>query len=289
MSLFIFYPSKMNSLFTDPLIHIKDKDTAERKIKNFRLDKLQIVSDFDNTITQDNGDCSWSLFPKSGMLPEEYVTEEANLYDYYYPLELDHSLSFADKDILMRKWWMEALGLFIKYKLHISVIDKIIQKDSFVDFRHWMKEFMDISATLNIPFIILSAWITNTINEFLSYKEAQFDNIHIVSNELKFDNDWFCVGINKDIIIHSENKDEHDMPAQIQEMVKWKTDIILLWDSLTDTKMVDEELRDWALKIWFLAEMKMNSKDKFMDNFDIVIASNYDSLRVPEMVLELIK
>jgi len=38
-----------------------------------------------------------------------------------------------------------------------------------------------------------------------------------------------------------------------------------------------------------LAEMKNHSKDKFMDSFDIVIASNYDSLRVPEMVLELIK
>lgn len=278
----------MNSLFTNPLIQIKDKIAVERKIKKFSFDNLQIVADFDNTITQDNGDCSWSLFPKSWMLPEEYIVEEKDLFDYYYPLELDHSLSFADRDILMKEWWMKALGLFIKYRLHKNVIDKIIQDSCAVEFRHWMKEFMDISAVKNIPFIILSAWITNTINEFLSFKQTQSSNIHVVSNELKFDNNWFCVGINKDIIIHSENKDEHDMPSHIQEMVKWKTDIILLWDSLTDTKMIDEELREWALKIWFLAEKKMLSKDKFMDSFDIVIASNYDSLWVPEMVLELI-
>lgn len=278
----------MNSLFTNPLIQIKDKIAVERKIKKFSFDNLQIVADFDNTITQDNGDCSWSLFPKSWMLPEEYIFEEKELFDYYYPLELDHNLSFADRDILMKEWWMKALWLFIKYRLHISVIDKIIHDSCSVEFRYWMKEFMDISAVKNIPFIILSAWITNTINEFLSFKQTQSSNIHVVSNELKFDNDWFCVGINKDIIIHSENKDEHDMPAHIQEMVKWKTDIILLWDSLTDTKMIDEELREWALKIWFLAEKKMSSKDKFLDNFDIVIANNYDSLRVPEMVLELI-
>ncbi|MCK9273245.1 haloacid dehalogenase-like hydrolase [Candidatus Gracilibacteria bacterium] len=279
----------MNSLFTDPLIHIKDKDTVKRKISKFSLDKLQIVSDFDSTITQDNGHTSWSLFSKSGLMPDEYIKERDDYFKYYYPFEIDATLSFEKKDFLMREWWTKHLELFIKYKLNINIIDKIIQKDSFVDFRHGMKEFMDISATLNIPFIILSAGITNTINEFLSYKEAQFDNIHIVSNELKFDNDGFCVGINKDIIIHSENKDEHDMPAHIQEMVKGKTDIILLGDSLTDTKMIDEELREGALKIGFLAEMKNHSKDKFMDSFDIVIASNYDSLRVPEMVLELIK
>ncbi len=279
----------MQTLFSDPEIHIKDRKTVEEKITNFRLENLQIVADFDSTITQDNGHTSWSLFSKSGLMSGEYCKERDSYFDFYYPYEIDATLTFEKKDKLMREWWQKHLELFIKYKLNISVIDIIIQDNSFFDFRYWMEEFLELSVIKNIPFIILSAWLTNTINEFLTFWEVNFFNVHVVSNELKFDEEWFCIWINKDVIIHSENKDEHDMPAHIKELVSWKKDIILLGDSLGDVKMIDENLRKNALKIWFISEKKMSSKDKFMDNFDIVIESNDDSFWVPEMILDLIK
>lgn len=279
----------MQTLFSDPEIHIKDRKTVEEKIANFRLANLQIVADFDSTITQDNGHTSWSLFSKSGLMPEEYCKERDSYFDFYYPYEIDSTLTFEKKDKLMREWWEKHLELFIKYKLNISVIDNIIQDDSFFDFRYWMEEFLELSVIKNIPFIILSAWLTNTIDEFLTFREVNFFNVHVVSNELKFNEEWFCIWINKDVIIHSENKDEHDMPAHIKELVKWKKDIMLLGDSLSDVKMIDENLRKNALKIWFISEKKMPSKDKFMESFDIVIESNDDSFWVPEMILDLIR
>ncbi|MDD2566231.1 MAG: haloacid dehalogenase-like hydrolase [Candidatus Gracilibacteria bacterium] len=279
----------MQTLFSDPEIHIKDRKTVEEKITNFRLENLQIVADFDSTITQDNGHTSWSLFSKSGLMSGEYCKERDSYFDFYYPYEIDATLTFEKKDKLMREWWQKHLELFIKYKLNISVIDIIIQDNSFFDFRYGMEEFLELSVIKNIPFIILSAGLTNTINEFLTFWEVNFFNVHVVSNELKFDEEGFCIGINKDVIIHSENKDEHDMPAHIKELVSGKKDIILLGDSLGDVKMIDENLRKNALKIGFISEKKMSSKDKFMDNFDIVIESNDDSFGVPEMILDLIK
>jgi len=69
-------------------------------------------------------------------MPDEYIKERDDYFKYYYPFEIDATLSFEKKDFLMREWWTKHLELFIKYKLNINIIDKIIQKDSFVDFRH---------------------------------------------------------------------------------------------------------------------------------------------------------
>lgn len=273
-------------MFDNPKIHIKDKTSLQSKLTSFNLDKLQIVADFDNTITQDNGHTSWSLFGKSWLMPDEYNKIRNEYFDYYYPFEIDLSLPFEKRDVLMREWWQKHLELFVKYKLNINVIDNIIKDNSYFDFRAWMKEFMDLAAANNIPFIILSAWVTNTISEFLRFRDTLSSNLHIVSNDLKFDKDGFCIGINKDVIIHSENKDEHDMPENIKGLVDWKTDIILLWDSLADIKMIDESIREKALKIGFLGEKKMPYKDNFIETFDIVVESNIDSLEVPSKILQ---
>ena len=52
----------MQNLFSNQKIYIKNKDITEAKIKSFKKQNLQIVADFDSTITQDNGHTSWSLF-----------------------------------------------------------------------------------------------------------------------------------------------------------------------------------------------------------------------------------
>ncbi|EKE29423.1 MAG: 5-nucleotidase, cytosolic III-like protein [uncultured bacterium (gcode 4)] len=279
----------MQKLLSNPKIFIKDDEAVKSKINKFRKSNLQIVADFDSTITQDNGYTSWSLFWKTGMMPEEYNTERNTFFEHYYPFEIDATLSSEEKDSLMKEWWMKHLDLFIKYRLHFSVIDMIIQDSCLMDFRHGMRELIDYSAICNVPFIILSAWLTNTISEFLDFHEAEHSNLHITSNELKFNEEWFCIGMNKDMIIHSENKDEQDMPERVRHMVEWKNDIILIWDSLSDVKMIAENLRPDALKIWFISDKKIPSKEIFLDTFDIVIESNHDSFDVPFKILEYIK
>jgi len=68
-------------------------------------------------------------------MPDEYVAEEAALFDHYYPLEIDANLNHKDKDALMKEWWLAALELFVKYRLHIDIIDEIIEDECAIDFR----------------------------------------------------------------------------------------------------------------------------------------------------------
>jgi hypothetical protein len=78
------------------------------------------------------------------------------------------------------------------------------------------------------------------------------------------------------------------MPETIKKSVEGKTDIILIWDSLTDVKMIDFNLRDNALKIGFLWNTRLASKDLFLDTFDIVVEDNLDSMWVPLEILKYI-
>ncbi len=276
----------IEKLLLDKRISLSDPEKLTKKLAGFNKDKLQIVIDFDNTVTQENGTTSWSLFQKSWTMPEWYNQERIALFEHYHPFELDHSLSFEMRDMLMREWWSKHLELFIRYKLNINTIDKIVENSHFVEFRKWMDDFLELAYEHNIPLIILSAWITNTITEFLKGRWHLYDNMHIVSNELAFDIDGYCIWMNKETIIHSENKDEHYMPDKVREMVEGKTDIILIWDSLTDVKMIDTDLRDGAIKIGFLAKKKIEAKTLFLEAFDIVIESELESLGVP---LEILK
>jgi HAD superfamily hydrolase (TIGR01544 family) len=279
----------LSKSFDNPNIYIKDKISFEEKINNFNLKDLPIVADFDSTISQENLCSSWAPFAMLWVMPEEYCKEHKELFDYYYPLEIDQNIPFAEKDIFMKQWWQKHLELFIKYKLDIKIVDNIISNKCFIFFRNWMKEFIDYSYLKQIPFIILSAGITNVIDRFLDFYWAYHSNLHIVSNELEFNENGFCVWINKSFVIHSQNKDEHDMPEKIKKLVAWKKDIILLWDKIADIKMIDENLREGALKIWFLANLNLNSKDKYVDNFDIVIESDTDSFWIPGEILQSIK
>jgi hypothetical protein len=40
------------NFFNNPFVHIQDKDNVERKIKTFSPNKIQIVTDYDATVTR---------------------------------------------------------------------------------------------------------------------------------------------------------------------------------------------------------------------------------------------
>gem|GEM_PF-2861962 len=95
----------MNKYINNPNIHCKSWEIVSEKIDRMRLEKLHIVADFDNTMTQDNDFTSWGLFKESGLMPAEYVVERDKHYSFYHPKELDNTLSNDEKNKWMKEWW----------------------------------------------------------------------------------------------------------------------------------------------------------------------------------------
>ena len=261
---------------------ISIKEETLNKIKNWSDDSIYVLTDFDRTITVGNSASSWSILSKSDMVPKEYVNERQELYDYYRPYEIDESLDYDIKNQLMSEWWNKHIGLFIKYKLSEEVINNAARNLRVMAFREGAKEFLESMRDRNIPVIIISAGIGNFIEQFLIKNDCNFSNIFIVSNFIKFEN-GIAIGVS-DNVIHSLNKNEVSLPGEIKSLIKNRTNIILLGDSISDLRMAKEESRLNALKIGFLEEKVEENKSYFEKQFDVVCTDNTNYSELSEKI-----
>lgn len=100
---------------------IKDIDRVERIINEIVKggpDKLQIVTDFDFTLTKqvtDDGkpvQSSFGMFNKCKSVPKSFLEQSNELYQKYHPIEICPQLSQDEKKKPMLEWWTLSAGIF---------------------------------------------------------------------------------------------------------------------------------------------------------------------------------
>lgn len=254
------------------------KEDALNKTKNWKDDEIYVLADFDRTITIGSSMTSWSVLSKSDKVPKCYVQERQEYYDYYRPIEIDESLDYETKNRLMKEWWIKHIELFVKYGISEEIINEAARDIRVMSFRACAYNFLKSMYDRDIPVIIISAGIGNFIKEFLKMNNAYFENIFIVSNFIEFKN-----GIASGVIgniTHSLNKNEVSLPDDLKFLIKNRSHVILLGDSLGDIRMVSEERKKDSLKIGFLEEKVEENMDSYKEAFDVVCTDNtgYDDL-----------
>lgn len=157
----------------------------ESKLARFSPETTRVVTDFDSTLTTDNGKTSWSLFSDSGLMPNEYVARRQELKDKYYPYETDSSLSELERSGYMRQWWIGHLELLVEYRLHRDILEQVVNHS--MQIRSGMSEMLRDMEHLSIPVLILSAGITQSIESVLVKENLLSNNVSIASNSLIFD------------------------------------------------------------------------------------------------------
>ncbi|MDD5376759.1 MAG: haloacid dehalogenase-like hydrolase [Candidatus Gracilibacteria bacterium] len=280
----IEYPQKyshsMSFLTPNPTL-------LESKLSRFTPETTRVVTDFDSTLTADNGKTSWSLFADSGLMPESYVVRRQVLKDRYYPYEIDLSLSETERSGYMRDWWIGHLELLVEYGLHKDILEQVVNHE--MKIRTGMDSMLQELEELSIPVLVLSAGITQSIESVLRNQNLLFQEISIASNSLIFNAEGICQGIDTKQIIHVCNKDEWDASENVQETFKARTNILLFGDSLDDIKMIRNEERDSTIAVGFCTSNRVHQREKFLDTFDIVVESNTGDGGVGKFLLERIK
>lgn len=170
--------SYMNFLTPNPAL-------LESKLARFTPETMRVVTDFDSTLTADNGKTSWSLFSDSGLMPESYVVRRQALKDQYYPYEIDSSLSEAERSGYMKQWWIGHLELLVEYGLHRNILEQVVNHE--MKIRTGMDSMLRGFEELHIPVLILSAGITQSIESVLRNQVLLSSEISIASNSLIFD------------------------------------------------------------------------------------------------------
>jgi len=268
-------------------IIFRDKTEFDKKLENIKLGgvwKLHLLADFDRTLTTayHNWRKTWSLVSilrtEEAQLWGECAKKDTELFEKYYPIEIDNSIEIEEKKKKMTEWWTSSFNLFIEYGLSKNALKEISKTDKLA-LRGGFDIFFNYLNNNNIPLVIISASGIGrlSIQYFLDYRAVFFSNIYIISNDFNWDENGKALSF-KYPIIHSFNKDETIISSfpDIHEKVEDRKNIILLWDSLWDHHMVDGFDYENLICIGFLNEKENELLEEYKLRYDVILTWDPD-------------
>ena len=260
-----------------------DKEKLEKM--NINSKNVYFILDFDYTITDEKGQDSWAACSNKEVMGKEIVDEMDELYKINRPIEIDYTMDRKTKEKMIEKWYLDSMNLYEKYHMTKEKFNKSVEKSNLI-FRKGAKECLKWTASKNIPVIIVSAGIGNTIEKFLMDNDCYYNNMFIISNFLKFDEDGNIKKF-EDKIVHSMNKNmEEKLPKELEEKLSKKQYKILIGDILNDKDIAGNQDEKTIVKIGIVSDNKEETFEAFKKDFDIVLSKQDASF---EILNEIIK
>ena len=257
------------------IIYSTQAHSKIEKIIEWWTEKLQVIADFDKTLTYWNQPSIIAVLYNYNYLSEDYSKRAKQLENFYMPQEEDQTIPFEKRKILMNEWWTKHEQLLIDSGLSKKHIENVVNS-WILNLREWCHDMLDQLDSLWIPVIILSAsWLwTDSIAVYLKEHLDKNQKLYIISNEYNWDENWFAIW-RKEPVITSLNKNETVISeikfSEIYREIKWRTNVILLWDKIEDLNMADGVDVENVLKIWFLNSWGNEKLEFYKQYFDIVI------------------
>ena len=260
----------------------------KEKLLKINLNKNNIcyIIDFDRTLTKENCEDSWDAVANKKIFGEELSKELNNLYKKYGPIEVNYKIPFEEKEKYMIEWYQKCMETYYRFNLTKVKVENSI-KTSSIELRPGVIEFLNFNKEENIPIIILSAGIGNTIEEVLKQNSCYFENIHIISNFIKFDNEGYILKYEGDLI-HSLNKNIDKInQKEIIDIVESKEYRIVIGDLIEDIKMAGDYPDDKLIKIGFLNQNVNENLEKYKERFDIVLTKESQDFNEVSKIVKL--
>ncbi|NXK44381.1 5NT3B nucleotidase, partial [Chauna torquata] len=269
-----------------------------RSIKEQGINKLQVISDFDMTLSRFG--CNGRRCPTShseldvhSVLFLHTTFQLKDLLHYYYPIEIDPNRTLEEKCPLMVEWWTRAHDLLSQQKIQKGDIAQIVRESDVMlryglGVRDGFNELFDQLYKYNVPIFIFSAGIGDVLEEIIRQANVFYSNVNVVSNYMDFD-DSGVLRCFKGPLIHTYNKNNSVLQGtEYFQQLSSRTSIILLGDSMGDLTMADGVPSvENILKIGFLNDKVEERRGKYLDAYDIVLESD-ETLDVVNGILRYI-
>ncbi|XP_051169263.1 7-methylguanosine phosphate-specific 5'-nucleotidase-like [Leptopilina boulardi] len=278
-------------------VRYRDKDAVIKKINNIIRDgpeKLQVVTDFDLTLTKQHVDgkahlSSFGIFAKCKQLPPKYEEMDVRTHKKYRQIEIDPHIPIEEKIRAMEEW-MEISEEYLKgYEFDPSELEQVAEKYG-TDLREGTKNLMDKLSSARIPVLVFSAGLGDVVEAILRHNNVLLENVEIISNFLKY-TDKKLDGF-KGKKIHVFNKNETVLDKEHLKRLENRKNIILMGDSVGDTTMCNgiKDVEN-VFKIGFLYhennEIVEKSLKDYMDVFDVVLIDD-QTMDLPWSILKRI-
>lgn len=275
-------------------VRMRDRDRVEQMINRLAeggKEKLQIISDFDRTLTKQHMDgkpmlSSFCVFSQCSQLPSGYKEKDAALWEYYRPIEIDPNMSREEKSKHMVEWYQKAEKLLSGFEFNIEELQDVIKKER-MELRDGTNTMLQRLKTAEVPVLVFSAGLGDSVSAVLSYHDALLSNIHIISNYLQFNG--LQVNGFQGNIIHSLNKNEHALEkSEYFELLTGRSNVLLMGDEIGDAGMAaGVHNANTILKIGFLYERVDDRLEEFLTHFDIVLIDD-QTMDVVNSILDVV-
>lgn len=280
------------------VIYWKDFGNKIKKLRNISPNFIQVISDFDWTLTYIKNKKTNEVVPaiisilyNKWYLSEEYSKKAKELENYYIPIEKDESIPLETRKLKMDEWWKRHKELLVESGLTKKHIDDVVDSGA-IQLRNWCNELFELFNKLDIPITIFSAsWLwTYAISSYLEKNGINYNNIHFVSNEFIRDENWKAISW-KEPFVTSLNKDEtiisKETYPELYEKIKDRKYVILLGNGVWDASMAKDENNNIVLRIWFLDDKNSNKLEKFKELFDLVLVWDWWMGEIIDILKEL--
>lgn len=153
------------------------------------------------------------------------------MYQKYRAIEIHPSLPVEEKIEHMKDWMVISQKNLKGLKFDHKEIDELVVKYGH-SLRDRAKELFLKLKALDVPILVLSAGLGDIIEALLRHQGVLLENVHIISNFLQFNGDILEGYKNSDKMIHVFNKNEHSVENEYFRILRGRTNIILMGDSL---------------------------------------------------------
>jgi 5'-nucleotidase len=221
-------------------VHMRNRDDVIRKVAAIAQDgpeNLLFLSDFDMTLTRywingTRGFTSYQVVERSPLMSDHFQKEALKLTQKYHPIEVSANMSLEEKIGHMIEWWEANHKLMIESKVNRRLLKEMVANAN-VRFRDKCEELFSNLDSSNVPLLIFSAGLGDTLLEVFRQFSTLRPNMHVVSNRLIFDKEGIATGHTQPLV-HSYNKGKSpEQLATVEEFIV-EDDLLSLYKGIYD-------------------------------------------------------
>ncbi len=231
-----------------------------------RAENLLVITDFDATLTTGDSEQCHDLCGFSKVMPEEFRSKFAPLLDWA-----------ANPDIDGVEWWDRAHSLMVRYGVPKRQLIPRLVREAKMTPRPGALEMLRRLEELGIPVLIVSAGLSDVIEEFLRQHGALSENVTVCSNRLNYAADMTPKSVSPEPPITSFTKAyAYSSASSFFAQHSARKNLIVLGDSVTDVDASKNVPYDHCLSVGFL-----NSRPDGLAHakaFDAVVLGDHGSL-----------
>lgn len=227
---------------------------------------LIVITDFDATITSGDSEQCHDLVGASKLLSPEFRKEFAPLLDWTTNANIDGV-----------EWWDAAHAIMVKHGTPPRHLIPRLVRDARMKPRPGALELLKKCETMNIPVLIVSAGVSDIIEEFLRQHGALTENVTICSNRLNYEADSTPKSVSPSPPITSFTKQyAYKSASSFFTAHSTRRALIVLGDSVSDVDAGTNVPSDYVLSVGFVNDRADASKHA--QAYDAVVQGNDGSL-----------